>query len=237
MSEYKAEKHISKMSFWVGRGGLLLVSSLSLISVGFSAWKINSNEKLNRQDSLNVNADGQYSDINKYVKYDKIQGFEFCQDGLVKAVFDDQNNLIGNTIVSYGEVRVLFSIQTEDLIKDHLFKDATAFTMSAYLYDQSNAFISGNSDTLFSSYFKSDLVKAGVSKDSATYDYSAKVNTSFSANCCKISFDVSEYLDQKAVYFAVKYPFSFPTEKFKETIYDKLPGNKFKFSFKAEVTA
>ena len=211
------------------RGGILALVSLSLVGVGFSSWLITGKGSPSRDAPLDsIGADGDFSDINKFIKYDKRSSsvFEFCQDGLIK----------NGMIVDDGEVKINFSIETQSSIKDHLFKDSSLLTLQTFLYDKNNIFYSNGTDSLFTTFFsKKSKVQVGVSNDKLNVQYSEASDILASENYCKVIMNIpQEYLDNKNLYFYRKYPFVFDSEQFKEKIFSKLQNQTLEFSFKAE---
>ena len=78
------------------RGGLLFLSSLSLISVGFASWNIG-----NKETNLNFNIDAdRVFDIGEIIRLDNSKGenntgitcFDYCKDGFVNDGEVDLNN-------------------------------------------------------------------------------------------------------------------------------------------------
>lgn len=223
----KPEKHLKKIVSRICGGGILSIASLSLVGVGFSSWLITGKDNPTRDTPLDsIGADGEFSDINKYISYDSKNVFEFCQDGLVD----------NGRIVDKGKIAIGFSIRTNDSIKDHLFAESTSFTIATYLYDADKVFLADNTDSLFTSYFStSDKVQLSISANSNTVNYNTSLEHTTKDNCCRVSFTVSQSLDEPNLYFSRKYPFVFNNETFNKDVYSKLSNGTFKFAFKAEV--
>lgn len=204
----------------------MLLSSASLISVGFSSWAIHNGIKSSEQASLKTEADGDIADINKYIVYGKSQVFEFCKDDLIR----------NEAIVKDGVVTISFSIETGDSLQNHLHRNATSFTFSTYLFDSDNLFLSGESDVLFSTYIGlNNKIQRGASNTKDSINYDTELSFTASENYCKASFTVTKFLDEPNIYFALKYPFTFENDSFKKKVYPKLSNGTLKLSFKAEV--
>lgn len=82
-------------------GGVLLLSNLSLVSIGFSAWSIGA--VTTGEAQINVSAAG-IVDVNSYINYGTATVFGYCRDGIIS----------NDTIVTHGDIIVNFTINLND---------------------------------------------------------------------------------------------------------------------------
>lgn len=61
-------------------GGVLLLSNISLVSIGFSAWSIGASSV--GEARLDVSAAG-IVDVNNYINYGAATIFNYCKDGII----------------------------------------------------------------------------------------------------------------------------------------------------------
>ena len=204
-------------------GGVLFLSNISLISIGFSAWSIGGVTAGEAQ--VNVTAAG-LVDVNNYINYGTATIFDYCKDGIV----------LNDTIVTEGDVIVNFTINlndSNDKIANHL-DGAISFLLST-------TFTNGSEDVseIFSSYLSSVTLSASLSPNDVNYRLSPTKREDDGSKICKTTFQISDVLDSSHVYFKVKYSFkNMPIgDDFNSNVYSKLNHGRFWFNFKAEVEA
>lgn len=203
--------------------GVLLLSNLSLISIGFSAWSISAVTTTEAQ--INVSATG-IVDVNNYINYGTATIFNYCRDGIIS----------NDTIVTEGDVVVNFTISLNDpndRIANHL--DGAASFSLATTFTNGLIDVSG----IFSSYLDSVILSASASQNEVNYRLSPTKRDVDGSKTYKTTFLISDVLDTSNAYFRVKYSFkNMPVgDEFNSQIYTKLNRGKFWFIFKAEVEA
>ena len=203
------------------RGGVLLLSNLSLVSIGFSAWSIGTVTTAEAQ--INVSAAG-IVDVNNYINYGEATIFNYCKDGIIS----------NDTIVTNGDVIVNFTINlndSNDTIANHL-DGATSFLLAT-------TFTNGSEDmsAIFSTYLSSVTLSASSSQNDVDYRLSPAKREGDGSKTCKTTFQISDVLDSSHAYFKVKYSFEkMPIgDDFNKRVYAKLNHGSFWFNFKAEV--
>lgn len=214
-------KRISSRIFF---GGVLFLSNLSLISIGFSAWSIVGAASAEAQ--IQVSA-ADVIDLNQYFTFvDSPAIFEYTSNGLVK------DYAISSATLD-GYIEIPFRIDVKGgKIRDHLSSNRTGFTLETVLVDRNQ-----NLD-LFSVCSATD-VKLAISNSTSEFsetDYTVVSQSNAAANKeLSSSFDLSSfpYLDESLVYFSVRYKVNFNVTDFKKEVYDKLSNGSFRFSFKA----
>lgn len=216
------KKKLSLKKFLLRRlaWGVLLLSNLSLISIGFSAWSIGAVTTAEAQ--INVSAAG-IVDVNNYINYGTATIFNYCRDGIIS----------NDTIVTEGDVVVNFTINLNDSISNHL-DGAASFSLAT-------TFTNGLKDVsgIFSSYLDSVTLSASASQNEVNYRLSPTKCDVDGSKTCKTTFLISDVLDTSHAYFRVKYSFkNMPVgDEFNSQVYTKLNHGKFWFNFKAEVEA
>lgn len=203
--------------------GVLLLSNLSLISIGFSAWSIGAVTTAEAQ--INVSA-ADIVDVNNYINYGTATIFNYCRDGIIS----------NDTIVTEGDVVVNFTISLNDpndRIANHL--DGAASFSLATTFTNGLIDVSG----MFSSYLDSVTLSASASQNEVNYRFSPTKRDVDGSKTYKTTFLISDVLDTSNAYFRVKYSFkNMPVgDEFNSQIYTKLNHGKFWFKFKAEVEA
>lgn len=204
--------------------GVLFLSNLSLISIGFSAWSIVGAASAETQ--IQVSA-ADVIDLNQYFTFvDSPTIFEYTSDGLVK------DYVVGAETLE-GYIKIPFRIDVKSgKICDHLEKGKTGFLLRTILVDKNQ-----NLD-LYSVCTATEVVLA-MSNQSNSFsdsDYSiASSSDSVSSKELNSTFDLStfSYLNDSLAYFSVKYKIKFNISNFKTDVYDKLSNGSFRFSFKA----
>lgn len=205
-------------------GGVLLLSNLSLVSIGFSAWSIGA--VTTGEVEINVSA-ADLIDLNQYFLFvDSPTIFEYTSNGLVK------DHAISSATLD-GYIEIPFRIDVKGgKIRDHLSSNRTGFTLGTVLVERNQ-----NLD-LFSVCSATD-VKLAISNSTSEFsetDYTIVSQSNAAANKeLSSSFDLSTfpYLDESLVYFSVRYKVIFNVTDFKKDVYDKLSNGSFHFSFKA----
>lgn len=215
---------LGKIPAWISGGGVLFLSSACLFAVGFSAWTFGG--LVNGNAGLDVNADGKLIDINSYITYEQASIFDFCQDGIVA---DD-------TIVAKGDIVIPFKIvlnSASDKISNHLPDNATSFMLATTYTNKVT-----NLPNLLNQYLDQNGISFSVSTSQNIVNYSQTADRpNVQTNEHKTTFTVTTGLDGYALYFNLKYSFTFPTgADYKTNFYDKLlSGYRFLFNLKAEV--
>lgn len=199
----------------------MLLSNISLISIGFSAWSISGINAGETQ--INVSAAG-IVDINNYIDYGEASVFDYCKDGIIS---DD-------TIVSEGDAIVNFRIKlnnSNDSIANHI-DGATSFMLAT-------TFINGsqNITEIFSTYLDSVKLSVSSTENGTDYRLSPNKREDDGSKTCKTTFEISDCLNESQAFFSVKYSFkNLPIgDDFNSQVYTKLSHGKFWFNFKAEV--
>lgn len=201
--------------------GVLLLSNISLLSIGFSIW--NAGGLTSGEAEVNATTGG-LVDINNYINYGSADIFNYCKDGIV----------LDDTIVSEGDVIVDFTIDlndSNDKIADHL-AGATSFLLAT-------TFTNGSEDVseIFSSYLNDVTLSASLSQSDVNYRLSPTKREDDGSKTCKTIFQISDVLDSGHIYFKIKYSFkNLPIgDDFNSQIYTKLNHGRFWFDFKVEV--
>lgn len=205
-------------------GGLLFLSNISLISIGFASWTIGGAASAETQ--IQVSA-ADVIDLNQYFTFvDSPTIFEYTSNGLVK------DHAISSATLD-GYIEIPFRIDVKGgKIRDHLSSNQTGFTLGTALVDRNQ-----NLD-LFSVCSATDI-KLAISNSTSGFsetDYAIVSQSNAAANKeLSSSFDLSAfpYLDESLVYFSVRYKVNFNVTDFKKDVYDKLSNGSFRFSFKA----
>lgn len=220
MKKNKLNRISSMISFW----GLLFLSNISLISIGFASWTIGGAASAEAQ--IQVSA-ADVIDLNQYFTFvDSPTIFEYTSNGLVK-----DHAISSATLDGYIEIPFRIDVKGEK-IRDHLSSNRTGFTLETVLVDRNQ-----NLD-LFSVCSATD-VKLAISNSTSEFsetDYTVVSQSNAAANKeLSSSFDLSTfpYLDESLVYFSVRYKVNFNVTDFKKSVYDKLSNGSFRFSFKA----
>lgn len=202
-------------------GGVLLLSNISLVSIGFSAWSIGASGVGEAQ--LDVRAAG-IVDVNNYINYGTATVFDYCRDGIIS----------NDTIVTEGDVVVNFTINlndSNDRIANHL-DGAASFSLAT-------TFSNGSEEVsdIFSAYLDSVTLSASASQNEVNYRLSPTKRDVGGSKTYKTTFLISDILDTSHAYFKVKYSFkNMPVgDEFNSQIYTKLNRGRFWFNFKAEV--
>lgn len=144
----KPEKHLKKIVSRICGGGILSIASLSLVGVGFSSWLITGKDNPTRDNPLDsIGADGDFSDINNYLKIDSIDTSKLSWNDTKKTFNTPNNEIIAN---NNGYLYVFFSRDTgDDLIKDHLISSRSTFKI-VLDFEKKDQSASGNPISTFS---------------------------------------------------------------------------------------
>ena len=215
---------LNRISSMISFGGLLFLSNISLISIGFASWTIGGAASAETQ--IQVSA-ADVIDLNQYFTFvDSPTIFEYTSNGLVK------DHAISSATLD-GYIEIPFRIDVKGgKIRDHLSSNQTGFTLGTALVDRNQ-----NLD-LFSVCSATDI-KLAISNSTSGFsetDYAIVSQSNAAANKeLSSSFDLSAfpYLDESLVYFSVRYKVNFNVTDFKKDVYDKLSNGSFRFSFKA----
>lgn len=220
---HEEETFIEEILIAKACGGVLLLSNLSLVSIGFSAWSIGA--VTTGEAQINVSAAG-IVDVNSYINYGTATIFDYCKDGIIS----------NDTIVTNGDVIVNFTINlndSNDTIANHL-DGATSFLLAT-------TFTNGSEEVsaIFSTYLSSVTLSASSSQNDVDYRLSPTKREDDGSKTCKTTFQISDVLDNSHAYFKVKYSFEkMPIgDDFNKQVYAKLNHGSFWFNFKAEVEA
>lgn len=182
---------LKRISSRIFLGGTIL-SNISLISIGFSAWSIVGAASAETQ--IQVSA-ADVIDLNQYFTFvDSPAIFEYTSNGLVK------DYAISSATLD-GYIEIPFRIDVKGgKIRDHLSSNRTGFTLGTVLVDRNQ-----NLD-LFSVCSATD-VKLAISNSTSEFsetDYTVVSQSNAAANKeLSSSFDLSSfpYLDESLVYF------------------------------------
>lgn len=220
---HEEETFIEEILIAKACGGVLLLSNLSLISIGFSTWSIGA--VTTGEAQINVSAAG-IVDVNSYINYGTATVFDYCRDGIIS----------NDTIVTEGDVIVNFTINlndSNDRIANHL-DGASSFSLAT-------TFTNGSEDVsgIFSAYLDSVTLSASASQNEVNYRLSPTKRDVDGSKTYKTTFLISDVLDTSHAYFKVKYSFKkMPVgDEFNSQVYTKLNRARFWFNFKAEVEA
>lgn len=193
--------------------GVLLLSNISLVSIGFSAWSIGASGVGEAQ--FDVSAAG-IVDVNNYINYGTATIFDYCKDGIIS----------NETIVTKGDVIINFTINlndSNDRIANHL-DGAASFSLAT-------TFTNGSEDVsdIFSAYLDSVTLSASASQNEVNYSLSPTKRDVDGSKTYKTTFLISDVLDTSHAYFKVKYSFkNMPVgDEFNSQIYTKLNGGRF----------
>lgn len=218
---HEEETFIEEILIAKACGGVLLLSNLSLVSIGFSAWSIGA--VTTGEAQIYVSAAG-IVDVNSYINYGTATIFDYCKDGIIS----------NDTIVTNGDVIVNFTINlndSNDTIANHL-DGATSFLLAT-------TFTNGSEEVsaIFSTYLSSVTLSASSSQNDVDYRLSPTKREDDGSKTCKTTFQISDVLDSSHAYFKVKYSFEkMPIgDDFNKQVYAKLNHGIFWFNFKAEV--
>lgn len=213
---------LNRISSMISFGGLLFLSNLSLISIGFSAWSIVGAASAEAQ--IQVSA-ADVIDLNQYFTFvDSPAIFEYTSEGIVNDYTVDTS-----AKNQEGYIKIPFRIDVKSgKISDHLESGAKGFTLETTLIDK-------NSSLDFFSVASVTETKLAY-KDSnsiteADFSNSALSNTPANKELSS-TFDLTSfpYLSQTKAFFEVSYKISIKTSDF-QSAYSLVNGT-FHFSFK-----
>lgn len=226
MKKNKLKKISSRIFF----GGVLFLSNLSLISIGFSAWSIVG--AASAEVEIKVSA-ADVIDINSYINYENAEIFDFCRDGVVKDdVIIPGKDSSGNS-VNNADILVTFKINLpsqNDKISNHINKGADSFNLKTTFLNKCASFTN-----LFDQFLKSTSLYMDQSSGESNFNIYPYEKSNESLNY-STRFNISKGLDSSSISFKQKYTFSFPSgDDFYTQVFSKLNSGRFVFSFKAEV--
>lgn len=227
---------LKRISSMISFGGLLFLSNISLISIGFASWTIGGAISADAEIKVTVE---DLVDLNSYFDFQgETSLFSYCSDGII----EDQ------TIVNHGNLCIPFQINVLDrtTLKEH-WKEEWPFIISTTLVDSNKSldffsscditsakvYLSNSSlvDSKTSSLESLDCVQYSGSITGANKELKLLFNFSNNAK-------IDAYLSGSYLSFYVVYSVSFPktgTENFnfKTNIYDNLGSlHRFYFSYK-----
>lgn len=191
--------------------GLLLLSSISLLSFGFSTWYYGASS------TKNVNVDvtiGQTEEFNFLTLNNSMEMFEFCEYGII----DRSNEMITST----GDVYAFFTLNVASLKKtlktyygvENLTKFYIATTLS-HSYSISD---------FFSKYLTSEKLGMNTTED-ITCDKEPVVDPTISSSTYYAKFVCTLDDDNiETLYFKTKYSFDFQNE-FSSKVYSQLKAH------------
>ncbi len=213
---------LKKISSRICGGGILLLSNLSLVSIGFSAWTIGSVTSAEAEIKVSVD---DVIDLNQYFTFvDSPTIFEYTSEGIV-------NNYVVDTSSSTqeGYIKIPFRIDVKTgKIRNHLQEGSTGFKLGTILVDKNEK---------LDFFTTASITEAKLAyKDSNSFsesDFSIVSPSNIVSNKeLNSTFDLTTfpYLDQAKAYFVARYKVSFKTNDFKNA-YNAVSGS-FRFSFK-----
>lgn len=199
-------------------GGLLLLSSLSLVSIGFSTWSIGSG---NADGSIYLGADS-ITDYSSYVTiHTNPSFFKFAKSGLV----------VDDTIVYKASATFEYDVA----IKDGLAKENGGLSQIGFdveLIDKGtfgliSATYMGSSPNIA---IKSDFSSGTISNQTSSFITNG-VKTSFTYNS-------SSLVAVNSIKYSLSYSFDFSSYKdsFETSIYNNIKDNDFSFLFRVGVS-
>ena len=185
------------------RGGLLGIVSLSLVGVGFSSWLISSKENINIDAPLgNVDADGDFCDINKYLTITDVDTSDFNYSSTF-GFLGPNDEVIDNykgSLVFYGS----FS-DNEGNLSSHFSSSISDLKRNCSLEGGSAVSVFGNCIS---------EAKLGFEQN-GSYDFNSSSYTGLLENASTgnevISFPASVFSDKQELKFGIKYTFNKPS--------------------------
>lgn len=204
-------------------GGVLLLSNLSLVSIGFSAWSIGAVTTAEAQ--INVSA-ADLIDINNYFVFEGTPSvFEYTSEGIAN------DHVIDSSLENQeGYISVPFQIDVKSgKIADHMGEGTTSLKLRTVLVDKNDSL-----DFFGACSITESKLAANVSNMFEESDYAFISFDNPSSNkelTSTFDFPSFPYMNVQKAYFSVRYKVSFTTTNFKSA-YSSVSGS-FKFSFKA----
>lgn len=119
---------LNRISSMISFGGLLFLSNISLISIGFASWTIGGAISADAEIKVTVE---DLVDLNSYFDFQgETSLFSYCSDGII----EDQ------TIVNHGNLCIPFQINVLDrtTLKEH-WKEEWPFIISTTLVDSNKS--------------------------------------------------------------------------------------------------
>lgn len=220
---HEEETFIEEILIAKACGGVLLLSNLSLVSIGFSAWSIGT--VTTGEAEINVSA-ADLIDINNYFVFEGTPSvFEYTSEGIAN------DHVIDSSLKNQeGYISIPFQIDVKSRkIADHMGEGASSLKLRTILVDKNDSLDFFGSCSITESKLATNV--SGAFDDS---DYSfVSINNPFSNKELTSTFDFSSfpYMNEQKAYFSVRYKVSFTTANFKSA-YSSAKGS-FKFSFKA----
>lgn len=204
-------------------GGLLFLSNISLISIGFSVWSIGGVTAGEAQISVTVD---DLIDINQYFEFGgSPKFFDYTSDGIANDYVVD-----ASAETQEGYIEIPFQINVKSgKIADHLAEGAASLRIKTVLVDKNE-----NLDFFsFCTIAEAKLASSSTgSFAEADFKYASPSNSSASKELTS-TFDLSQfdYLSATKAFFSVRYKVTFVTSDFKSAY--SSAGGSFRFSFKA----
>lgn len=204
-------------------GGLLFLSNISLISVGFSAWSIGA--VTTGEAQINVSA-ADLIDINNYFVFEGTPSvFEYTSEGIAN------DHVIDSSLENQeGYISIPFQIDVKSgKIADHMGEGTSSLKLRTILIDKNDSL-----DFFGLCSITESKLAANVSATFNESDYTIVSTDNPSLNkelTSTFAFSSFPYSNMQKAYFSVRYKVSFTTANFKSA-YSSASGS-FKFSFKA----
>lgn len=210
----RPEKHLKKIVSRICGGGILSIASLSLVGVGFSSWLITGKDNPTRDTPLDsIGADGEFSDINKYLNLTERNSSDFVWNNKLKC-FQAPNNEIKDGY--QGKLYLYFSIDTgNDQIQKHLpTKLSTMKVLSNIVPDSSNSADLKTAQDFSSAISEAKLVcSAAKITGTGVFDNNDTILGNRENNSWKETFSVNYsslngFANSTSYYFAIRYLFT-----------------------------
>lgn len=204
-------------------GGLLFLTNISLIFVGFANWNITNDSRLDAQ--INVD-NGELIDINNYFTFEGTPSiFEYTDEGIASDHVID-----GGAENQEGYIVVPFQIDVASgKISDHIGLGTTSLKIETILINKNE--ISDFFNLCSVAESKLAIGTSGVFSDSEYKNVSLSNSPSNNELSSLFQLDFSSYKELKKVYFSVMYSVSFTTANFKSAFSSS--NGMFEFSFRA----
>lgn len=204
-------------------GGVLLLSNLPLVSIGFSAWSIGA--VTTGEAEINVSA-ADLIDINNYFVFEGSPSvFEYTSEGIAN------DHVIDSSLKNQeGYISIPFQIDVKSgKIADHMGEGVSSLKLRTILVDKNDSL-----DFFRLCSITESKLATNVSDTFIETDYTLVSSENLSSNkelTSTFDFSIFPYANMQKAYFSVRYKVSFTTANFKSA-YSSASGS-FKFSFKA----
>lgn len=220
---HEEETFIEEILIAKACGGVLLLSNLSLVSIGFSAWSIGT--VTTGEAEINVSA-ADLIDINNYFVFEGSPSvFEYTSEGIAN------DHVIDSSLKNQeGYISIPFQIDVKSgKIADHMGEGASSLKLRTILVDKNDSL-----DFFSLCSITESKLATNVSDTFIETDYTLVSSENPSSNkelTSTFDFSTFPYANMQKAYFSVRYKVSFTTANFKSA-YSSASGS-FKFSFKA----